>query len=271
MARFNGKNISGAIGPVTFRQTKKGGVISKRVKYVRQTNETKESANFFGRVASFAGYIRRYMSSVGHRDTAFMNRLNTEMLAILLLCYHKEEKTFNFSNNYFNRLNGMGLNSASPLAASMWPIPAVSLYKNLLTISIPELSIPANLKFPPGAGLCHLIMQLVQADLNGGHFQRTPSKVIAIPYNQRGVIAQNFTYEVAPGTLCMVAIGLRFYKMEQGMHVAMNSIDFSPAAIAFAMFNDGVFAEVIEEPFNTGTEAGRNTYWTKCHGGFPIG
>ena len=271
MARFNGKNISGAVGPVTFRQTKKGGVISKRVKKVKQTKATKNSANFFGRVASFTGHIRSDMGSVGQQDTGFMNRLNKEMLAIFLQCYNKEDKTFNFSNIYFSRLNGMDANSASPLAVWLFPLPAVSLNKNLLTVSIPEMDLPANLKFPFGASVCDLVIQPIQYDLNGGYTQRMNEKVVTIQSDHLGVIAQNYTFEVAPGTLCLIAIGLQFYKQEREKNVAMNSIDFSPAAIAFAMFNDGVFAEVIEEPFNTGTEAGRNTYWTKCHGGFPIG
>lgn len=273
MARFKGKFIVGSIGPVTYRRSKNGGVISKRAKDVKQTEATKKSARFFGGVASFAKVLRLQLGNICQQDTTLMTRLNKELLAVMLNCYTKETKTYNFDNDYFSRLDGLELNADSPLREYLWTEPVVDLSENKLAIHIPELIGGVQVKFPISASHCQVQIQVMQFDLRGGHYQKSP--LIGFTLEQDGVVipAQDFLVDVVPGVLCVVGLGLRFFKAEYGMHVLLNSIELSPAALLFAKFNQGVFSEQVSKQTKTvhedGSSEGRiNIFWPHAHAGF---
>ena len=274
MARYNGKHIIGNVGPVTYRRSKKGGIISSRVKDVQQTEATKKSAKFFGGVASFAKVLRSNMSSVGQQDTTLMTRLNKEMLAVLLQCYDKETKTFNFQDSHFSRLNGMEFNIYSPLKSYLWPLPAVSLQRNQLTVSIPDLIVAGHIKFPAGATHCQIHIQPIQYDLDGGHVQRTAKTKMMIMRSDEHFAARDLIFDVAPGTLCVVALGLHYFRAEEEMHILLNTPDFSPSAFLFAEFDHGVFAEKLFTVTKTKSDGvdlvKKEIFWAGCHAGFPI-
>ncbi|TDO19758.1 hypothetical protein [Pedobacter duraquae] len=269
MARFNGKDIIGNVGRVTYRRGKKDGIISSRVKDVRQTDATKKSAKFFGGVSSFAKVVRSNMNAVGQQDTTLMTRLNKEMLAVLLQCYDKETQTFNFTNSYFSEFN-----IYSPLKSYLWPLPAVSLAENRLTVNIPEFSIAENIKFPASATHCQVHIQPVQYDLNGGHVKRMAKTKMMIKRSDELFAAQDLVWDVVPGTLCVVAVGLHYFKAEEDIHIMLNTPEFSPSAFLFAEFNNGRFSQKLTEVTKTEV-AGRESIqkqvmWADCHRGFPI-
>jgi len=274
MARIKGKYIIGAVGSVTYKQTKHGGVISSRVRTVQQTDATKKSAAFFGNMSVFNKNLRVYLSAVGHQDTGLMTRLNKEMLGIISPCYDKETKVYDFSKSYFGRLNGIDLNDSSPLKDYLYPLPSCHQHENKLIVNIPEMVIHENLIFAAYASICVMQLKVIHFDLNGGYLKDVDVTRLIINSSDTMVAAQEFTFETFPGTLSVLAIGLQYYKKENGFQVALNSVDFSPSAIIFAMFSKGVFSEKIKETNLIQTEEGmkstRITIWDKKHSGFPF-
>ncbi|TDO21414.1 hypothetical protein [Pedobacter duraquae] len=274
MAKFDGKHLRGLLGPFIFKKTKKGSVVSTKAEKVRQTEETKKSASFFGGVASFARVLRTMMKPVGVQDTGLMNRLNKELLSVLLQCYNKPTKTFNFTNTHFKRLEGMDLNSNSLLKENLWDLPGYSKNEDQLIISVPNITPGKNLSFPNDALFCELYIQPIQIDLNGGYFKKMDAIRIEISFFDEVVSAQEFNVELFPGTLCIVAVGLNYFKKNVDRYIDLNNLDFSPAAFAYAAMHDGVFAEVVHERVTTELEEGSSVtntvFWSKEHQGFPI-
>ncbi|RZJ86467.1 MAG: hypothetical protein EOO20_18235 [Chryseobacterium sp.] len=275
MAKFDGKHLRGLLGNLIFKKTKRGGVVTTRGKNVRQTAATKKSANFFGRVANFSGLIRQALKAVGYPDTGFMNRLNKELLAILLQCYDKETKTFNFTNTHFSRLEGMDFNNNSLWRESLFEIPSYTKTGDQLIIRLPEMNTATSLVFPDTAEFCELYIQPIQIDLNGGHVKKMDTIQVEISKNQVVVAAQEFSINLFAGTLCLIAIGIQYYKKKSGRYIELNNIDFSPAAFAYAAFHEGVFNELVSEPFEekqeVGIAKGKRVYWHKSFPSFPIG
>ena len=276
MGRIIGKNIVGKIGNLVYRRGRKGmTVISEKAKQVRQTPETKKSARVFGRVSNLAGVLRLQTRWLGQPDETLMTRLNKEMLSVFRACYSKKSETFDFSNTYFDHLNGIDFNTKSPLKEYLWKLPVFEHSVNQLKISIPELSTGSSLVFPNGASQCRLSIQALQFDLSGGHLKPMPRMISDINSNQGTVPAQEFHFDLSPGTLCIVALGLQYFKNQSGLYLALRTADFSPVAIVCAIWNPGVFAEVISEPVSTGNEEGGMTvgtkhYWEQRFKPFPV-
>ena len=276
MGRIIGKNIVGKIGNLVYRRGRKGmTIISAKAKNVRQTAETKKSAKFFGRVANVAKIVRLETDWLGQQDMTLMTRLNKEMLPIFKACYSKESETFDFSNTYFDHLNGIEFNTSSLLRAYLWKLPVFEHSSDHLKITIPELSAGSSLAFPGSASLCRLSMQPLQFDLNDGRLQVMPRMIHDIAVDQGIVPAQDFHLDLTPGTLCMVVMGLQYFSKDSGMFFSLRTEDFSPAALLYAMWNEGVFAEQISESFVTKNEDGGMTgktvhYWEKQYQPFPI-
>lgn len=273
MARYKGKYLIGAIGPITLRLTKKGVIGSIRVKDVKQTEATKRSANFFGKVVSFAGLLRANLQSLGQQDSGLMNRLNKEMMAVFQQCYNKQTGVFNFSNNYFSRLNGIDLNADSALKENLWPLPSITLRENQLTVGISDLNIAENLKFPDGATHCKLQVLPLQFDLTGGHYRKMEIRSLLVKRNNLPLQIQDFLVEVVPGTLCVIGLGLHYYKEDSGIFVMLNKPDFSPSVLIHAGFNEGTFSETLTESvrmaYADGSESIKTTTtWSGGHAGF---
>src|SRR6476659_7591323 len=94
MAIYNGKNIRGSIGNVSF--TPKGSVNIVRIKPgkggVKQTTATKRSAALFGKVISpFSKIIRDSFFPItnGLHDGSMVNRMNSLISSIIY--QHKED------------------------------------------------------------------------------------------------------------------------------------------------------------------------------------
>lgn len=241
MAIYNGKNIKGSIGNVSF--TPKGAVNIVRIKPgkggVKQTAATKRSAALFGQLISpFSKLVRNSFFPItnGMHDGAMVNRMNSSISS--LIYQHREENgSFNFNADSFLRLRGFNFNIHSPLDKSLlFPIQILEKDREL-SVLLPEFNICKNFKFPKKSRSCVLSLQMVHFHLSSGKFRIfTPEKLI-INSNKTVQDAVTFNYPIVKGTLCLAGISL-LYENDSGPF-QMNHKGFHPSAIISANFYPG--------------------------------
>lgn len=241
MGKFDGKYLKGLIGNVVVRRGKKVQIIQSAPRHVKQTESTKKAAGIFGQGSILAGTIRDDLRALfdSNYDGEMINRLNTPVRAVLRQCYDHETEQFNFTEDSFNRLAGFEFNSKSLLINHLWVKPELQYSENILTVSIPEAHIPAQLKFPTTANVCKLNVAISQIALHEGLNHHTLIQHIEIDKNKKFIPAQEFTFEVAGGVLCTVGIGLNYFALNGGVKTVINSKIFNPAGIIGTMITDG--------------------------------
>ena len=247
MGKFDGKNLKGLIGKIVVRKGKKAQIVQSAPKNIKQTKETKKAANTFGRGSAVAGVLRRELNSLfeDHYDGGMINRLTTSLAAILRQCHDPKTEEFSFQQDSFERLAGFEFNNKSSLVNSLWVKPEMTYHANLLTISIPEIKIPAQLKFPTKANVCdfNLVVSQIALDkgLDKGKAHYPLSQIIEISRSQELIPAQEFTFEIASGVLCVAGIGLNYFKLNNNIKTVINSKTFNPSGIIGALITEGTF------------------------------
>ena len=179
-----------------------------------------------------------------------VNRFNTPIKAILRKCYDPATKKFHFEGDSFNRLAGFEFNIRSLLINSLWVSPQMSLNGNTLTISLPEIKIPAQLKFPQSADICEINVILTFTVLDPAMHKNAVLKVTEIDITQETVPAHDFTFEVPDGCLCIAGLGLQYFSLYQNIKTPLNSKTFHPAGIVGAIITPGTFVlpPVVQTP-----------------------
>ncbi|WP_316815583.1 hypothetical protein [Pedobacter nyackensis] len=243
MAKFDGKYLKGLIGKVVVRRGKKAQIIQTVPRDVKQTQATKKAAGVFGQGSILAGTIRNNLYALfgSNYDGEMINRLNTPVRAVLRQCYNLESEQFNFTEDSFSRLAGFEFNSKSLLINQLWVQPKLQYSDNVLTLSIPETQIPAQLKFPATANICKFTLAVSQIALHDGLNHDPLVRQIEIHKNQGFIPAQEFSFDVADGILCIAGIGLNYFALNNDVKTVINNKVFNPAGIIGAIITDGTF------------------------------
>jgi hypothetical protein len=246
MGKFDGKYIRGLVGNIVQRKTKDGLVIQMTPKSVRQSKDTKKAQKVFGQGSVLACAIREDLLQVIRRnyDGDMVNRFNTPVRDVLKQCVNKETGQYTFQKNSFERLEGFEFNLKSLLINNLLVKPLLSFEGSILKISLPEIQVSQELKFPGQTNFCTLTVSVSLTALHDGTSKELDPQSVDIYSNQATVPQQDFEFEVAEGgCLCVAGIGLNYYVLKDQIQMVYNSKDFNPANVCGAVITPGIFVE----------------------------
>jgi hypothetical protein len=246
MARFDGKNFKGKIGKTSYKVYRNQQIVSgqsAKTVFLR-TEPMDRSSNLFGKVSTLNSYIRNNMSALFtyFNDGEMLGRLNSSTNLAMNSVFNEKELTFSFTPDTFNRLAGFEFNINSPVADVFLAHLAVTYTEGNVSILIPELTVSRQIGFPPSSTKCMIIFLRTHYDLESGYEQESESKYLSVVKdNTLSLIPpQTIEFTTEPGCLCIIGIGLHFYRESFIGEVMTNSKDFNPVAIASAHITDGV-------------------------------
>src|SRR5690606_16339482 len=144
----------------------------------------------------------------------------------------------------FDRLNGFEFNADSPFKNNLLVQPEIVHTATQVQITIPELQIPQDVRFPKDSkenGFCQLIITALAIDLTNGRYRIFPVQSVDIPYTYHHSVfpGHTFEFDAEPGCLCITAASLQFMKTTAIGERGLNTKMFSPAAILDAYLFDG--------------------------------
>ncbi len=247
MAIFDGKRLRGIVGNVVFKddKDKKNTIVQQAPVVVRQSEKTKVASGVFGQGSVLAGVIRRDMEIITREcyDSGMCNRFNKPVRDILNKCFDKATKIYHFSADSFEPLTGFEFNLKSLVTNSLYVKPVVSLSGNQLTVSIPEIQVKQQLKFPAGANLCEIGVVVCFVALEQGMKQEESLQSIEIGSGATVLLPHNFIFEVPEGCLCVVGLGLNYFHKQNDIKTVKTHKTFNPANICGAIITEGVFVD----------------------------
>ena len=247
MAIFDGKRLRGIVGNIVFKdgKDKKNTIVQQAPAVVRQSEKTKVASKVFGQGSVLAGVIRRAMEIITREcyDSGMCNRFNKPVRDILNKCFDKETETYHFQGNSFESLIGFEFNLQSLVTNSLYVKPVVSLNDSQLQVSLPEIQVKQQLKFPVGANLCEIGVVVCFLALEQGVKQDELFQSIEIGSDATVLPAHDFTFEVPEGCLCVVGLGLNYFHKQNDIKTVKTHKTFNPANICGAIITEGVLID----------------------------
>ena len=244
MATIDGKFIRGVAGDVIFRKQGKKQVVQGKSKkeQIDMTQATFDAAFIFGRASTLGLYIRAGVDRIMRfYDGGMVSRLTGECNQVLQKATTGKNNKFDFSQDYFSRLNGFEFNIESPVKNYLFAQPIVSLTEQTVIIDLPEMQVSKDLKFPANASYCIVAFSVTRFDLDNDKYktQEVQSFEIDLTDKQLTVPAQQLNFEGAPGALCVIALGLYYFEKTFAGKAMINSKKLSPSAVLKAAFCPG--------------------------------
>jgi hypothetical protein len=245
MAKFDGKFLTGIVGPVVYKKYRGMQLVTakSRLTLERQTPNTHKAAAIFGLTSSLAADMRRNVGKVvtDFYDGTMVYRFKTAVQLAMRQAMDPETGTYHFTTNSFDRLNGFEFNADSPVMHHLFVQPEQQLTGNTLTLKLPEMKIPQDLKFPKKASSCILNIAVGMYDLTYGHSIICPIQSIEIPYSYETEILpeRQFDFVIVPGCLCITLLSFQFVQKTFSGNQIINSKGFNPVALFRATIADG--------------------------------
>ncbi|RZK81787.1 MAG: hypothetical protein EOO92_04095 [Pedobacter sp.] len=245
MARVEGKFLKGVVANVVLKKHRGEQIIQSKphLPKSRMTKPSLKSAGFFGVASNFAASIRTSLSEIiSSKPEGTLNyRLNSQIVDCLKMARNNQTEVLEFEEDSFSSLAGFEINDDSPVRKSLFMQPKVFISGNFLQIQVPDVNIPGDIKFPKDATLCKFVMCVTMFDLKNGKWTTLPMQLLDIPesYDPIVVPAQDFTFDIQPGCLCITTISLQYFESTFVGMVGLNSKTFNPAAILNAHITSG--------------------------------
>lgn len=246
MAIIRKNAVSGKIDRVSHRMWRNKHVVQSipGPGLMKQTAETKKAATLFGKASSLGAQIRRMFDSIiimQLYDGPMIARLTKALQTILGQCFDKQNLTYTFFENSFERLKGFDFNLDSPLKDSMWLLPDSSFSEGTITVTLPELKINEEFRFPAETKKCTIHVCVKLYNLEGGYRAWVEEEqTLEVNSKQLLLEKQNFSFPVPEGCLCMVGVSLRYYNFRYDTGL-FNTKTFNPSAICGAFITPGTF------------------------------
>ncbi|WP_158795445.1 hypothetical protein [Pedobacter sp. L105] len=212
---------------------------------VKQTEKTKKCSTVYSLAIQLSSDIKTQFSERLHKfqDGTMHNRMNSEISKILYDSRDGEETKFEFTENSFDGLSNFEFNTNSKLIDFLRVKPSVNLTGNNLVVSLPELKIPAKLKFIPESKFCKLNVYVALLRLNNPKPKAVKSQSVLVDINQGILNAHKFQFKVPDGCVCLVGVFLDYFYILEEYKVLLNNKDFNPSAICAAIFTPNVLDE----------------------------
>lgn len=245
MATIKGKFIKGKAGSLVFREYRKTQIVSGIPEVIpsHRTEGTKKAATLFGKSSKLAGGIRWGLAHICGKlyDGTMIYRHNTEILRCLTAAKDANNQ-LDFNANSFRSLAGFEFNVGSMVKNHFYVQPQITFEDSKLQITIPEIKIPSDLKWPiDRPKTCKLLIATSIIDLKSGSTNFAEPQVMDIPYTYTPslVASQTFEFEMIPGCLHITAITLQYVEQSFIGETTINTKDFNPAAILHAHIAEG--------------------------------
>lgn len=245
MAKFDGKFIRGAVGKTTFRKLGNKQIIQGKTdkEQISMTPATIKASYIFGRASTLASYIRDSVFQIvrSYYDSKMISRFTGQCNQIIQQAATDKDEVFHFNQDQFTRLNGFEFNMDSPVKKYIFTQPLVDLTEQKVTINVPEIQIPKDLKFPTDIWHCTLAFNVSLFDLTHNQYRTQEVQSIEIEHKvaPSTIPAQQFSFEGSPGTLAIITLGLYYSEKTFAGKAITNNKKFSPAAILKAEFCPG--------------------------------
>jgi hypothetical protein len=246
MAKLKGKIIKGQVNNMVYREYRGEQIIqsSPKIKKKNRTDGTKKAAKVFGKATKLAAEIRLGLDNTTIRlyDGRMIYRLCKEVLHCLNSVKDSETQTFNLKEDSFRSLVGFEFNIDSPFKSNLLVSPTITVLGSTLKVSIPDLNVPIELKFPDNRiHHCRIMIENTLIDFANRISYSPLPQLLTIPnaYKPTVVAGQTVEFEVAPGCLCITAITLQYINPSFAGDVILNTKAFNPAAIVHAFIAEG--------------------------------
>ncbi|MHA4893398.1 hypothetical protein ACXZ1K_01500 [Pedobacter sp. PWIIR3] len=245
MARYDGKFIRGVVGKGIFRELNGQQIIQGKTEKpeINRTEATRKAASIFGVASNFSSYIRDNFDAVirSRYDTHMCSRLSTEVLQCFRSAIIPKSNLFDFTPTSFNRLIGFEFQLKSPLKDIFFAQPLVHIHNAKMLVTIPEMNLNEDMKFPARAKKCKIVLGCTLYDLNNGYFNDTEYNVIEINNGNENPItpASSTMFSLHPGCYSVLSISVQFIESTFIGDNFINNKDFNPVAILSSHIVDG--------------------------------
>ncbi|MES2454374.1 MAG: hypothetical protein V4594_02485 [Bacteroidota bacterium] len=248
MGKLDGKHLTGLIGGVVIRRGKNGPILSSRPATKRRTKAEKQSATIFGKASRLSKRIRDDLAAIygDFKDGGMVNRLVTLNRQVLEHCFDSDTQTFEFEQDSFSRITGFEFNNKSALINYLWVSPTVVLNDGQLTINLPEINISEQLVFVGNTNACRINIAIAMLLLSAGYQRDTIHIELEIDASQLTFPAQDWSFAMPEGCLCVVGAGLQFYTIQGQYRNSYGNPPFAPAAICGAVYRPGTYDEPVD-------------------------
>ena len=262
MGTIKGKFIKGKAGSLVFREYRGSQIVSGMPKVIssHRTEGTKKAATLFGKSSKLAGGIRWGLAHICGKfyDGTMIYRFNAEVLRCLTAAKDSEGQ-LDFNANSFGMLAGFEFNAGSMVKNYFYVQPLVTIEDTKLQVTIPEIKIPTDLKWPiDRPKTCKLLIASISIDLKKGSTNFAEPQVMDIPYTHAPslVPSQTFEFELIPGCLHITAITLQYLEDTFIGETTINTKSFNPAAILHAHIADGTTDPALTKEWHKFDEKG---------------
>lgn len=243
MAIIDGKFTKGTAGGMANLKAPGKQVVQDKPAQMHQTKATIKSAKEFGKGSRLAKNIRLKLGPMYYNgnDGDMVSRLTKDVNTILRNCYDPNTKSYQFSPQSFQRLEGFNFNIYSPLQNSLLVRPEISLENNVMMASLPEIQVPAQLKLPVECSIAVLQAWGAAVALKDGYIKMLKEKKQEVLNMQGHLDPISWTFDIPKGCLGIIGYTICYYKSSSDFMILMNSKQFWPAAICGAIYNPGIF------------------------------
>lgn len=244
---MDGKFLRGTVGSSVFKKRRNKQIVQgkSKKKQIDMTAASYDAAFVFGRASTLASNIRIALGNLTpFYDGNMISRFTGECNYILQQATVDAGKNFNFTEDAFNRLNGFEFNIDSPVRNYLFAQPLCSFDDGQLTITVPEMHIPNELRFPERARYGVIAFHVCLLDLKNDLYKNQEIQSFEVEWKLPAytIPARQLSFEAAPGCLYIVSLGLFYLEKTFAGNAVINSTAFSPSAILKAGFCPGEVA-----------------------------
>jgi hypothetical protein len=248
MARQNGKFISGVVGPVVYSVRNGKQIVSVKAApgAIRQTKNTKRSADTFGMGSSLGASIRKTLADqlFGLYDSGMINRLNGSMVEILGACRNPASGLYQFEMDSFSRLDEFEFNANSEVSNLLGRSPRVTLEDGIVSVLFHQSERLQYLKFPHRTFKCDININVSLFRLRDGLMKALPdTQSLVITKDMKEIGPYEFNFAVPDGCLCVVSTFLLYSTAEKTGWKSINNKKFNPGCICVALISPGTYKD----------------------------
>lgn len=244
MARKEGDFLKGILGNLVFRVSRGKQIVSQRVVpgTIKHTKATIRAARTFGLASSMGSQVTQAFKEVlkGFHDNEVNIRLNPILAKILNQAADPETSKYSFDQDSFSIMKGFDFNLNSRVGSSMIKLPEAVLVGKKLQVTIPEMSIPLQFKFPFNCSKSILKVSLSIFRFKSGQRSQTLESQSQVLFkNKNSFEGHVFEFDVPNGCLCIVSFALEYFMANNAEWLLTNNKQFSPACICSAIVTPG--------------------------------
>jgi len=246
MATIKNNFIKGTAGGNVYKRYRNKQVITALPHFFpeKMTQPTKNAAATFGKSSSLAANIRGSLKAIinPNYDGTAIYRFNKEVLSCLNRAKNAADQTYHFTPDSFETLAGFEFNIDSPMRYQFLAKPVMNISETLLQVNFPEMTIPAELRFPKEIQDCKILINTVMVDLKNGEIKACdPPQSLDVSYSFPSSVipAHTFNFDIVPGMLCVVGFSLQYFEETFAGNFYVNSKSFNPSAILYARIAPG--------------------------------